>query len=1060
MSEPSEIFKKLECNDTDVVETARTELYKLFQTVKDSWLINGLYEYYLSSNSLRSMEILANINEPHNKYLFDRLNESLKRQETELKVKALTLLGHIVRKQPTWIYKIYEHPLMKEILNVLKNEEDILVLISALLLVIVLMPIIPSLIAHYLQELFGIFSRLAAWNLGTGAHFDKQMMIHMQISLYALFLRLYGMYPCNFIAFLKSYYKNKNNPVFIHTIQPMLETVRMHPKLVTATKENEISSERWKTSGVQQVIAECEHFYVDVIDKCPHDCCYVSTGFRSRSGTTSSAIPGTPKLSVEQLMNVGPVSSQEDKPFFSPSFAFPNRLPLSSIVPTDIVQSQFMSIGGPEGSSPPEAAIEATPETTPVRDTRPSGVVRSPRVGSSVIRGLTSFSKNRSANTTPTHSQPSSPMRKDASSPFNFPSSSAAMKKDSLTTQRLQKMLSERSQSMDACIESTSGVTPVNVSSPQKIIVSSDPSRRNEPPLSKTDKEEDILQKELISTSTNQSEMLQEEIQDESCKDSPLKEGSPCSQGGLHMPNSKSMNDFAKRVQRMRYYSQNYDRDTTEDSRGSSPSGELSKIKKKNSPSVKESKPLNATEEEVGDGEGNNELSQEHAITRETQTEDSYMPYEHLFLNIFPCLGATDVKHNTLSTTVPVKLFGEKESHHYNVLDRFIEISKDDISNPDVQIQLLLQQLLFERYRRETFSSRNRKLLADAKNVIALEEHNSALKDTVQFQFMDLECLRNKIASIKEEYFEEKKILLQNKKFLEEKVIMLQDTVFKLEAEREKEKHDLFVLKENFDIVDNERQQACAALSGAYAEMNIAKEQAAMGERARAEVERLNKEILLLGELQLKYQEKLALAEKTKEADAQLQMLEISFKEEIRSLKNKADTYKSIMEAYRQRVIDLEGNLSQKDDCISHLKKNLFDVTFEKNDTIKTVDAKYESALSVNRGLEQKMLKLYAKIEVPELPCLQSPETSSCQEVVASASVSGLSTHSTPLSASLASSESNTALISSDVNDMRNLQVLVDRNTGVQDDTGIVDPAGESIEMMQQPSTSGTQEKE
>lgn len=44
-------------------------------------------------------------------------------------------------------------------------------------------------------------------------------MIHMQVALYALFLRLYGMFPCNFLAYLRSQYKDKNRAVFIHTIK-------------------------------------------------------------------------------------------------------------------------------------------------------------------------------------------------------------------------------------------------------------------------------------------------------------------------------------------------------------------------------------------------------------------------------------------------------------------------------------------------------------------------------------------------------------------------------------------------------------------------------------------------------------------------------------------------------------------------------------------------------------------------------------------------------------------------------------------------------------------------
>lgn len=108
------------------------------------------------------------------------------------------------------------------------------------------------------------FSRLASWNCNLGKFVEDQV-IHMQVALYALFLRLYGMYPCNFIGYLKTKYKEKNEPVFDHTIkvkfwvnnkidnkillcylfQPMLDTVRMHPYLVTASKETETTTERY-----------------------------------------------------------------------------------------------------------------------------------------------------------------------------------------------------------------------------------------------------------------------------------------------------------------------------------------------------------------------------------------------------------------------------------------------------------------------------------------------------------------------------------------------------------------------------------------------------------------------------------------------------------------------------------------------------------------------------------------------------------------------------------------------------------------------------------------------
>ncbi|XP_044767180.1 hamartin isoform X1 [Coccinella septempunctata] len=1071
MSEPIEIFEKLECNDTEIIEAAKAEIYNILQSVRDPWFINGLYDYYLNTNSLRSMEILANVNENHHRYLFDRLNESIKRQETELRVKALTLLGHIVRKQPTWIYKINEHPLMKEILYVLKTEDDILALISALLLIIVLMPMIPSLIALHLQEIFDIFSRLASWNLGTGAYFDKQMMIHMQISLYALFLRLYGMYPCNFVAYLRSFYRDKNNPVFIHTIQPMLETVRMHPRLVTASKDNEMSADRWKTKGAQQIIAECEQFYVDVVDKCPHDCCYVSSGFRSRSNTTNSTIIEKPKFPHLKLTELCKLPPQDSKAFFSPSLAFPNRIPPPT-TPKSIIQPLYIqSTGSHEGTSPPEAAIEATPETTPVRDTRNPAIIRSPHVGSSVVRGLTSFAKNRSANTTPTHSQPSSPMRKEVS-PFHFPSSSSgAVKRESFINQKLQKLLYERSQSVEACMEPS--VSSLNVpTSPVKIVTSSP--RRNDSPLSREDEEvraivEQKAEVDPVVTRKCDS-VLHEDVDVDTEIENSLEQGSPCSQGGLHMPNSRSMNDFAKRVQRLRYHSQNYDRDSSGNSVGGSPDKGTSEtttvrrasscpdIKKRSPVARKGNKTLRETDEEAFDEEVNQtrESNQKSFTTSETQT-DSYMSYEHLFLNIFPCLGSTDVKTSPSSSPMPIKPFGEKDSQQHsihNVLDKYMEICKGDISNPTIHIQLVQQQLLFERYRREAFSSRNRKLLADAKNVKALEEYNSALKDTIQLQQRDLDYLRKQLSTIQMEHFEEERRLLSYKKHLEEKVKDLLDQVDKLSGEKDRESLKLLELKDKCSSVDTERQQACSALFEAYAELNLAKEQVAMGEKARIEVERLNKEILLLGEANMKFQEKLEDREKTGLFDAHIEMLETSYKEEVNFLKSKIEGKKTLMDAYKHRIIDLEMILSQKDEGISDLKRNLMEVNSENYEKLKAVESKYKTQLSINRALEQKMLQLFTEIKSPGLRSLHSPETSSCHEAIATPSVSGLSPHSSPLSVSLASSESSAAFLSSDIKDMKNLQVLVDRKISKAEES--VETVGENMEMLPNPSSSYT----
>lgn len=93
------------------------------------------------------------------------------------------------------------------------------------------------------------------------------------------------------------------------------------------------------------------------------------------------------------------------------------------------------------------------------------------------------------------------------------------------------------------------------------------------------------------------------------------------------------------------------------------------------------------------------------------------------------------------------------------------------------------------------------------------------------------------------------------------------------------------------------------------------------------------------------------------------------------------------------------------------------------------VESKYQTQLSINRAMEEKILELWQKIELTRGGrAVYSPDTSSCHEVNATLTdrtsiATGLSPHSSPLSASLASSEGSAALMHPDVRDMKNLQV-------------------------------------
>lgn len=104
----------------DSIDSNHVYYIKLF-TAKDNWLVNGLFDYYLSTNSLRAVEVLAGVRDPHDKHLLDRLSDILsKTGNSGQRIKALTLLSHIARRQPTWLYKLTSHALFKDLLKLLK----------------------------------------------------------------------------------------------------------------------------------------------------------------------------------------------------------------------------------------------------------------------------------------------------------------------------------------------------------------------------------------------------------------------------------------------------------------------------------------------------------------------------------------------------------------------------------------------------------------------------------------------------------------------------------------------------------------------------------------------------------------------------------------------------------------------------------------------------------------------------------------------------------------------------------------------------------------------------
>uniref|UniRef100_A0A8C6PJ11 Uncharacterized protein n=1 Tax=Nothobranchius furzeri TaxID=105023 RepID=A0A8C6PJ11_NOTFU len=115
----SELLLSLDSSELQEAERVRAAVNKQLATDRGGAVLLSLVEYYLDSFSSQAVLLLSSIREPHHKVLLEKLNDSLSRSRTRLA--AVTLLGHLIRKQPPWVHHISQSVLLSSLLRCLKS---------------------------------------------------------------------------------------------------------------------------------------------------------------------------------------------------------------------------------------------------------------------------------------------------------------------------------------------------------------------------------------------------------------------------------------------------------------------------------------------------------------------------------------------------------------------------------------------------------------------------------------------------------------------------------------------------------------------------------------------------------------------------------------------------------------------------------------------------------------------------------------------------------------------------------------------------------------------------
>ncbi|XP_004533638.1 hamartin [Ceratitis capitata] len=1113
------VFSDLESNQTQECEESKRKLVELFTQSKETWPVYYMMDYYYKTGSQRIMEVLVKVQTPHDIFIFDRVSEWLKMQTHRLQ--ALNLLFFVVRNNPTWLFKIEKHRLIKDIFKLLMTEKDIVPLMSALLCIITLLPIIPNLVPNLLGDLFEVFGHLASWNCQNPKGLSDDKLVHLQLGLQMLFHRLYGMYPCSFMTFLSDFVKKDKGAIFHHTIKPLLETVRMHPMLVTATIESEINQvNRWKEKEPHDVVEECarlslpmlhqdlnsdqvipitrglhevpfdDHSMLEVKRNNHSKPAYNTNKFyyssseylrdkqtqypaRSSNGSTwQHECDGNRNISggaiwspYNEITASGPMPLTPTPPYM---------LPLTSA--STAVSKIANQVAAITGSSPPEAAVEATPETTPMKDLKE--LKQQHLANPHAVRAIFA-------------SQPSSPLRKENQNQFNFSdtvtdggsgAASTMLFEQEVNTRvvtrvsttydrRIQQIVHDRSRSHSPFqtiesmmakqqsafrspneLNSKSGTPDIDsndMPSSNQFLGSAAPTPTPTPTPSSTQMPTpsvtpipNIFTPSTALKPTSMSTFSTLENITKICRDCNETDHSMCTEGGLQTPTSRSMQMLiAKGIKRRnRMVSECYnDSNCMKVMLNNKQTGETEAVelkmgnlrRTKSCPAInffaevdnevrknrlqKSAKMLAiaAAKKQILDGAA--VASSRNHVSTQT-IEFVSQNYENSLFQML--LESVEIRH----------VHEQNQLQPQEILDTYVSQTirskdgSDRVGNLDQeQFQLICLQLQYERHRREMHAERNRRLMGRSRDKRSVEMERDRLREQVKsITFKNAELVRQI----------ERNTKLHNDR---EQLYVDELTQIKLKYQSEIELNKcLRQANENLQTSLTEEQAnrkgdtyELEALRGEIfnltSELQLAQQQADMGLQCKQELARLEAEFIVMGEVQIKCRDKLSEIENFKARDEELHMLQSHYNKELKDLRHVLEEKTSQLDSAKHKINELQVQLQTSEKVITDQKRLLKTVKDEYEEKFKALNKKYDVQKTIIMQMEEKIMMSVFKPQGGVFLNACSPDTDKTD-------VASSMDRNSPLSTSLASSESLSASLRSST-ELRNLHQLVETPT-------------------------------
>ncbi|XP_070614774.1 hamartin [Erythrolamprus reginae] len=926
-------------------------------------LVNSLVDYYLETSSQQALHILTTLHEPHDKHLLDKINEYMSKPATRLA--TLSLLGHVIRCQPSWKHKLPQAPVLLSLLKCLKTDTDVVVLTTGVLVLITLLPMIPQSGKQYLHDFFGIFGRLSSWYLKNPGHVAEIYLVHFHASVYALFHRLYGMYPCNFVSFLRSHYSMKENlETFEEVVKPMMGHVRIHPELVTGSKDHELDPRRWKRLETQDVVIECAKISLDPAEASYEDG-YCPTALQACAHL--SLRPADPDASPYLISHSSLGAAATSTPYSA------TRLVLSQI-PGQLPhilnpQSSSLSIEPQQASfwSPSAVCGMTTPPTSP-------GLVLEP---------------------SQTSSQPPTKFfgAADDFVPSSVPATTSPPSRKEEKADPSRPFLSRQPNIINRTLNSQGSKNSVTLNDLPNILGDLEASCEDS---GEKDREEEAISNEISEITATEAEP----VVPRGGFDSPFYQSSENLSGSRksqslasttagQFPNAEPLTSFLDQ---------------------SGPEGPRDTPKEAFTPIDRPCR--DASDVPVGIQEL--WASSDPAIltpspckipTRQRPGIGSLQQlpgYEHLFEVALPKTAYLFVSRKTEELLKKYKGGLEDEgfplASPLRILDRLLqhgaeahsrELNKlslpsrsadwthfggsppsDEIHTLQNQLRLLHNQLLYERFKRQQHALRNRRLLRKVIKAAALEEHNMAMKDQLRLQEKDIQAF--KLSLEKEQ--------AKHRLFQEEydgMVAQLHSQIRQLQQEREEYYSQSQELKTKLEDCSNVIRDLRSELKKSNNKvchtgllLSQVSQKLSNSESVQQQMEFLNRQLLVLGEVNELYLEQL----QNKHADTskEVGIRQTAFRKELERAKSCLLLQSQQVEASQHRIAELESQLTKKDHLLLEQKKYLEDFKVQARDQLQAVEHQHRVQKQITRTFELEILRLYS--------CLDSDGLQKAQE--------------------------------------------------------------------------------